>query len=131
MRLAIDLEILRGIEFSDVQVLVNRFGFHVVLRTNLRRNLVPRRARDNDANQLFATALHVFVQFNLRRLAFLEVKRIEGKFRIANFKFRIGKHGYLREQVGANLKFARGIFGERNTNGVAQSVAQQRADTDG
>ena len=80
LRLAIDFKILRRVNFKNVQVFVNRFRLHVVFRTDFRRDLVPRRARDDDADQLFAAAFDVFVQFNFRRLALLEMERVERKF---------------------------------------------------
>ena len=79
LRVAVDVEVLRRVKFRDVQVFVNRFRLHVVLGTNLRRDFVPRRARDDDADELFAAAFGVFVQFDFRRLAPLEMKRVEGK----------------------------------------------------
>ena len=59
---AIDFEILRRIDFEDVQIFVNRFRLDVVFRADLRRDFVPGGLRDNDANGLFAAAFHAVGQ---------------------------------------------------------------------
>ena len=51
LRVAIDFEILRGIDFKNIQIFVNRFRLHVVLRADFRRDLVPGGARDDDADE--------------------------------------------------------------------------------
>ena len=79
LRVAIDFEILRRIDFENVQVFVNRLRFHVVLGTNLRRDLVPGCARHDDADGLFAAAFHAVGQLDFRRRAAVEMERIERK----------------------------------------------------
>ena len=56
LRVAVDLEVLRRIKFGDVRVFIDRLGLHIILWTNLRRNLVKRGASDDDPDELFAAA---------------------------------------------------------------------------
>jgi hypothetical protein len=78
LRLAVDFEILRRVNFRDVQVFIDRLRLHVVLRANFRRDLVPRRAGDDDADELFAAAFDVFAS-SISGVTALEMKRVERK----------------------------------------------------
>ena len=128
---AIDFEICRWIDFVNVQVFVNRLWLYIVFGPDFGRDLVPRALRDDDADQLLATTFDIFIEFDLRCLATLEVKWIEGKTSLHKVLRRIRKRGNLGEQIAAHGDFMRRIFGERDADGVAQAVAQQRTDAYG
>ena len=68
LRVAVDIEILCRVHLKHIQVLINRFGLHIGLGTDLRRNLVPRRACNHHAHRLLSAALHPIGQLNLRRV---------------------------------------------------------------
>ena len=90
LRVAVDLvdgQRLGGIEFEDVQVLIDRLGLHVVLRTDFRRDFVEGGTGHDHADGLFAAGLDGIGQGDLGCLTAFVVEGIEGEFRILNFKF--------------------------------------------
>ena len=90
LRVAVDLldgERLGGIEFEDVEVLVDRLGLHVVLRTDFRRDLVEGGPGHDHADGLFAARFDGIGQGDLGRLAAFVVERVKREFKILNFKF--------------------------------------------
>ena len=136
LRVAIDFEILRGIDFGDVQIFIDRFRFDVVLGTDFRRDFVPGRAGHDDADR---SARRRIARFRSARFpAFArrsKVKRIErpliargsGMAELVAVR-TVGICASKSVQTSISL---RRIFRERNADGVAQAVAQQRADADG
>jgi hypothetical protein len=105
LRVAIDLEVLRWIELGDIQVFIDRLGLHIVFGPNLRRDLIPRRARDDDADELFAAAFDRLVQLDLGRRAALKVERIERRLNVEGQRLQVRQQRNLREQDRGRLRF--------------------------
>ena len=132
LRVAIDVldaQLLRRVEFEEVQVLVDAFGLHVVLGADLWRDLVEGGTGDDDADGLLAAALRGVAEFGFRSGAALEVEGVEGEGRSRREmrvgRWELGEGRNLREQIVANLNLSRAVFRQRDADGVAEPIAQQ------
>ena len=78
MGVAVDFEALGGIDFEHIEVFVNRFGANVGFCADFRRDFVPGRACNDDANGLVGAAFHVRRQFDFGCLTAVEGEWVEG-----------------------------------------------------
>ena len=125
LSLAVDFKILGGINFRDVQVFVNRLRFHVILGSDLGRDLVPRGAGDDDTDELFAAAFHAVAssisgvsrrsKWNGSKGKVFGVPALAGSVRRpapGGTGHRTGQFRHLRQQIAADLDFTRRILRE-------------------